>query len=220
MNIFENTDDLYKCYKIITEKDGLLDRRGYTLDEEYKNLTYTELNIINSQQKMTVIKSFKENKKLYIIFIKDLSNIKEKKKKSEQQQYLETLENKENIDLIFFYYNYVSNITSSSNMKKLIDEFIYKHYQYYELFHYKNLLFNITKHISVPKHEIMHIDEIEEIKTKLNIENINHLQKIYVSDPVAKFYGMKLGDICKITRYSNNSGYYTNYRLVVDRITN
>ena len=36
MNIFGNTEDLYKCYKTITEKNGLLDRRGFTLDEEYK----------------------------------------------------------------------------------------------------------------------------------------------------------------------------------------
>ena len=73
-----------------------------------------------------------------------------------------------------------------------------------QFFSYENLYFNVTKHLLVPKHEI-----IDEIQCGLHeYMKIKDLPKIFISDPVAKFIGLRPNQVCKIHR---PSGFY--YRL-------
>ena len=41
------------------------------------------------------------------------------------------------------------------------------------------------------------------------------MPKILLNDPVAKFLGLKRGDVVKITRKSETAGTYTTYRIAV-----
>ena len=75
------------------------------------------------------------------------------------------------------------------------------------------LTFNLTQHEMVPKHEILNEDEKTELIKKLQINDILKLPFIKQTEPVAKYYGMKEGDICKITRKSETAGNYVSYRL-------
>ena len=75
-----------------------------------------------------------------------------------------------------------------------------------ELFHVENLLFNITKHVLVPKHEKIDKEQQKEFKKKFGI-NIPTLLK---SDPITRFYNFKKGDIIRVTR---NNGFIS-YRIV------
>jgi DNA-directed RNA polymerase I, II, and III subunit RPABC1 len=61
-----------------------------------------------------------------------------------------------------------------------------------ETFTYEDLMYNVTKHIGVPKHE--------KIKQFLPASK-DELPIILMSDPVAKYYGWENGDIIKITRH-------------------
>lgn len=86
------------------------------------------------------------------------------------------------------------------------------------LFHYKKLLFNITKHKWVAKHE--KLDRLEKIKLKdyLMIEDFVNLPLISRFDPVCKYYGLKAGDVVKVTRPSMGNMSHHVYRYVVNSV--
>ena len=48
-----------------------------------------------------------------------------------------------------------------------------------------------------------------------NIDNIDKLPKIQLSDPLANFYGYRIGQIFEFKKYSKNSGVYIYYRVCV-----
>jgi DNA-directed RNA polymerase I, II, and III subunit RPABC1 len=88
--------------------------------------------------------------------------------------------------------------------------------KYDEVFWYKQLTFNITKHSLVPKHELLLPNIKNELKEIYFLNRINQLPTLLERDPVAKWYGMKPGDICRITRENPNIGTSIIYRLVVE----
>jgi DNA-directed RNA polymerase subunit H (RpoH/RPB5) len=86
-----------------------------------------------------------------------------------------------------------------------------------ELFWYKSLTFNITQHTLVPKHELIEYSKKAEIKKIYNLNSLENLPFILTRDPVAKYYNMIHGDICKITRNIANVGESVSYRFVSDK---
>lgn len=83
-----------------------------------------------------------------------------------------------------------------------------------EVFWYKQLLFNITKHILVPKHELLTESVKNDLIKNYYLETITQLPTILSTDPVAKWYGMLEGDVCRITRENPNVGTTHIYRYV------
>tara|TARA_B100001057_G_scaffold418196_1_gene437292 strand:+ start:115 stop:759 length:645 start_codon:yes stop_codon:yes gene_type:complete len=91
---------------------------------------------------------------------------------------------------------------------------IYKEMKIYCQFFWIDMVtYDVTEHHYVPKHELMTQDEVQKLKNNINISNLDQLPIIYSNDPVAKYLGLKLNDICKITRPSETSGEYVNYRI-------
>lgn len=85
-----------------------------------------------------------------------------------------------------------------------------------QLFTLKQLQFNPSKHILVPKHEL--ISDQEEIKKLLHdyqVKSKNHLPHIFKTDAIARWLGLKIGDVVRITRRNENSGTYYYYRCCV-----
>ena len=85
-----------------------------------------------------------------------------------------------------------------------------------EVFWYKQLTFNVSKHSLVPKHELLLPLIKNELKELFFLNRIDQLPTLLDRDPVAKWYGMKSGDICRITRENPNIGTSIMYRLVVE----
>ena len=85
-----------------------------------------------------------------------------------------------------------------------------------EIFWYKSLTFNVSKHSLVPKHELISNMRKEELKKIYFLDRIEKLPTILKEDPVAKYYGMQNGDVCKITRENPNVGTSIMYRVVSD----
>lgn len=81
-----------------------------------------------------------------------------------------------------------------------------------QYFWINQLTFNITEHDLVPEHEIMSEEEQNELVANLNIKTIDSLPTIKLKDPVSKFYGIKEGQVFKITRQSESSGKSIVYR--------
>lgn len=81
-----------------------------------------------------------------------------------------------------------------------------------QVFWLDTLIINIIRHEFVPKHRIVSLEERESILEKYDIKTYNQLPIILKTDPVAKFLGMRRGDVCEITRPSETSGLYISYR--------
>ncbi|WVO20344.1 uncharacterized protein IAS62_001638 [Cryptococcus decagattii] len=83
---------------------------------------------------------------------------------------------------------------------------------YLEDFPESDLLVNITKHFLVPKHTIMKPEEKSALIKRYRLKE-TQLPRIMVTDPVAKYYGLKRGQVMKIERASETAGRYITYRI-------
>lgn len=68
------------------------------------------------------------------------------------------------------------------------------------LFNYKDLLYNVSRHRYVPKHIKLDKTEILELKKILKLESLLQLPLIERTDPIARYYGLRRGDVVKIER--------------------
>lgn len=75
----------------------------------------------------------------------------------------------------------------------------------FEFFHFDELQYNITKHVYVPLHEKLSIQEKEEYKERFGLK----IPVLKTTDPVSRFYNFKKGDVVRVYRRD-----YPVYRIV------
>lgn len=104
-----------------------------------------------------------------------------------------------------------------------INKAMAKYKVFIQVFTLRSLMYNITKHQLVPKHErfdkkrsheLLHgkDDSGKGLLENLHIDCPTKLPHILSSDPVAMFIGLRDGEICKITRPSQSAGIHVVYR--------
>ena len=196
-------DVYYKVRKTIIE---MLHDRNYTVTDEEKNLNYSDFSEKFYENQINFEGTYKDNDDKLILIYFFLENKTFGKK---DLVGLKTLVNEKYVDKdLNIIIVLQDKPTSQINKEILIED-----YKNIEIFLVKNLLVNVTKHIFVPKHEILSQEEGKEILEKFKCTRLQ-LPKILSSDAIAKYYGMKPGQICKITRNSNITGESIYYRLV------
>ena len=198
---FQEKKNLYKVRQTLIE---MITDRGYNIPES-EMISFEEFVIKYNNRNLDIyINDEFKNKKIYVYFHNDLKNFSKADLKNIMQKVSNQYED-EDINLILI----LKDKENSAISKELTKE-IYKNV---EIFLRKNMMFNITKHEYVPKHIILTKEEEDELLEKYNTTK-GKLPKISKSDPIAKYYGMKSDQICKIIRKSPEVGEYPYYRLV------
>ena len=87
-------------------------------------------------------------------------------------------------------------------------------YENLEVFFDDELLTNKIDHIFVPKHIILTTEQQTQIKKEYEFKR-NEIGKIKQSDPIARYYNLKVGQIIMIERPSITSGISIYYRICI-----
>jgi len=198
---FQDKNKLYKVRETILE---MINDRGYLVPDSEK-ITFEQFVLKYNNKNIDIfINDELKNKKIYVYFHNDIKNFSKGDLKSVIQKVI-TEYNDQDINLILL----LREKENSAISKELTKEA----YKNVEIFLKKNMLFNITHHNYVPKHILLTQEEEKELLEKYNTSK-GKLPKISKLDPIAKYYGMKNDQICKIIRKSPEVGEYIYYRVV------
>ena len=196
---------LYKSWKTLMK---MVEARKFIVEEKQKKMNFDEF------------KEKYENKTINEIFYKKDDNNKEIMRLY-IEYFMDPKINAKHFDDFFENMNKIegkssgiivvlANLTPQAN-KKLIELNIKKPIQ---CFNINELMINVTEHADVPKHILIDEKEKKSLLEKYRIKE-SQLPKILINDPVAKFYGLRKGDVVKIIRNSENAGKYVTYRVTI-----
>jgi DNA-directed RNA polymerase subunit H (RpoH/RPB5) len=200
-------------YVIENLKDMLKNDRGDNIDEfEEHEVEVEREDFFNDNRTIdfhtdntAIIFALTKNLRTYII---DML----KKYKNSMESFIKDYNGKYNIIIVFN-----NDILTSPTIALLsnIDKSLQKKNGILQYFHINELLFNPTKHELVPKHRKLSNEEAKEIMDKYMIKTKLQMPFILHTDTIAKWIGLKQGDLVEITRYNENSGKSYYYRCCV-----
>ena len=126
----------------------------------------------------------------------------------ELRKFIQPTENENIKNIILIFKEKINNFNS-----KNIEEFTGINLQ---VFLIKELMFNLSRHTVVPKHEVIRdTDVIDELVKTYNLKTKLQFPIILKTDPMAKYLNVQSGEIVKITRISPSSGDSLLYRCCV-----
>jgi len=199
---FEDKKNLFKVRKTVLE---MLEDRHYIIPKE-EVIDFDEFCIKYKNKNINIYidSGSEELGKVYVYFHNETKTLSKSELKNILNKTIEHYED-DNIRLII--------LLKEKGIGSILKEITKEEYKNVEIFMNKNMIFNITHHQLVPQHIVLNDKEIEELLEKYST-TLNKLPKLPRTDPIAKYYGMKPNQVCKIIRKSPEVGDYIYYRLV------
>lgn len=183
----------------------MLEDRGYQISEEDQNMNYEDFTDRLEENAIQLIAISHENplKMAYVTFILEARSFSKK----------DLVALKATMDEKYPTNEVTVIIVQDKQTPQIAKELQNDEYKLYEIFSMKNLMFNITHHEIVSKHILLTQEEADLILKQYQTTRAQ-LPKLLTTDPVAKYYGMKAGDVCKIIRQSPMTGESYYYRIL------
>lgn len=197
---------LPKLYRVWKTLNKMMEDRGYIIEENYSQISYQDWLLKNNNKSSLngiFYKKVGENiVRLYFEYLEGLKLIA-----SDIGSFFSKMKDAKADSGIII----ISGILSSQAKQKLADINIELQV---ECFNISELMVNITEHAYVPKHILLTDEQKKELMKRYRIKE-SQLPKILHTDPVAKYLGLKRGDVVKIIRSSETAGKYVTYRITV-----
>ncbi|KXS17567.1 DNA-directed RNA polymerases I [Gonapodya prolifera JEL478] len=203
------TRETVRLHRIFRTVHEMARDRGYIVDplsvelslEDFRRTTNAQNGGRVDRSNMAfVVKHQVDNTDLMVFFPSE-----EKVGIKEVKRYLETMAG-QSVERAIIVYQ--SSITPSA--QKALANLIGKYE--IETFAESELIVNITHHTLVPRHTVLSKEEKQTLLQRYRLKD-TQLPRIVPNDPIARYYGLKRGDVVKIVRPSETAGRYITYRI-------
>lgn len=209
-----SSDDAQKLWKVYRTAKELVKDRGYTITEKEVNLSFDQFvsemcdpmgkpikkkMCFMASPSPEAIEKFPEMGNIWVEFCEEASVTV----KTMRNFCIHISENKFATGILV----YENNMTPSAN--RLIPSVAPATI---DTFQETDLLVNITKHVLVPTHIKLSGGEKKYLLERYRLKE-SQLPRIQREDPVARYLGLRRGQIVKIIRRSETSGRYASYRI-------
>ncbi len=187
----------------------MLSKRGYIVDEEAINQSTEEFrtkfgdNPSRDNLSILVEKSDDPSDQLFVFFPED-----EKVGVKPIKIYCQRMKEENVLRAII-----VVKVNLTPYAKLAVKEMSLRGYRV-EYFRDSELLVDITEHKLVPEHIVLTNQQKQELLDRYRLKP-SQLPRIQVTDPVARYFGLKQSQVVKIIRPSETAGRYVTYRICV-----
>lgn len=190
----------------------LLSERGYDTTEVSDTMP-----IITKGECIPPIKLNKADEMIQVHYEVSTTRTNHKKISTSVKQIVESINESDNQKHLTIMFIVCDGMTPS--VKEACRVLSDKYSIFIQIFPIRSLMFNITKHVIVPKHTRIskesYASYIGEFLESLHINSLDNIPKIIETDAVAMYIGLRPGDLCKITRPSKSAGVHIVYRYCV-----
>jgi len=201
------TPDASRLFRICKTVAAMLENRGYNVPRDTKEMTPTTFtqkygeNPSRDSLTMLVGKGDDDTDQLFVFFPEDA---KEKVSLKNITVITERMKDEAVTNAVL-----IVKVDLNPYAKQAVQEFS----DSFRIEHFKEaeMLVDITKHTLVPKHVVLSENEKAELLKRYRLKE-TQLPRIQVNDPVARYYGMRRGQVVKIIRPSETAGRYVTYR--------
>lgn len=195
----DSNDTMYRCFN--TLKEMLADRGVDTTHLE--SISVDEFDILSRQSENNVFQ-IDVNDDMKVIYYMNV-----KFKISDLRKHLVPYTEDKPISTVIIVFKERINNFNHKNIEELSNIDV-------QVFTMKELLFNISKHELVPRHEAIRDEEtINNLVTQHNLKSKLQFPIILKTDPMAKYLNIQSGELVKITRTSPSAGLSVVYRCCV-----
>lgn len=194
---------LFRVYKTIA---AMLFKRGYMIPKDMREITPTsftnKFGEHPSRESLTILveKSDDEDNQLFVFFPEE-----EKVGVKPIKTYTDRMTDESVSNAILILRMDITAFAKQA-LQEVSDNCHVEHFKESEL------LVDITEHTLVPEHIVLSQNEKAELLKRYRLKEMQ-LPRIQPNDPVARYYGMKRGNVVKITRPSETAGRYVTYRV-------
>ena len=198
---------LPKLFRVWKTLNQMMTDRGYIVEEDFSKITYQEwLQKNNNKATLNGIYYKKSEINPEEVFRLYFEYIGESKLSAKEISifFSKMKDAKADSGIIV-----ISGQLTSQAKQKMID---INYELQVECFNISELMVNITEHSYVPKHILLTKEKKKMLLKRYKIKE-HQLPKILTTDPVAKYLGLKKGDVVKIIRDSETAGKYVTYRI-------